>query len=83
MNLSGQDLSSIWYQHDSDGTISYTDIGRTTYAEIFRQVGVDIDDVSTIEQHRETVLLAVGKRVDLKEPGRLLSWRRLLVLNDT
>lgn len=66
MNMSVQDLSSIWYQGNSDGTISYTDIGRRTYGEIFWQVGVDIDDVCTVEQHREAVALAVERGVDLK-----------------
>lgn len=66
MNLSLRDLSSIWYQRSSDGTISYSDIGRRAYGEIFWQVGIDIDDVCTVEQHRVAVALVVEKGVDLK-----------------
>lgn len=60
MSLSNSDLSEIWYQECSDGSIKYSRLGLTTYRALFEKVGIDIADITTVEEHRIAVKKALA-----------------------
>ncbi|MDC9603032.1 hypothetical protein PSH49_20810 [Pseudoalteromonas sp. GABNS16G] len=55
-------LSNIWFTRTDDGRLNYTKSGRDVYAPLFRQVGVSIDDVETVEQHKEVIRTIIDSR---------------------
>lgn len=59
-------MGSIWYKHNEDGSIEYTETGFNTYAGLFERGGVDIRSIKTVAEHKEAIGLAVQAGVDRK-----------------
>jgi hypothetical protein len=57
------DLSSIWYTKDSEGRITYTKSGREVYGPLFEAIGINIEEVTTPEQHEEAVAATVREKM--------------------
>ncbi len=69
--FSSVDLSNVWYSVDQGGKVIYSQVGRDVYRPLFKEVGVDIQAISTVDEHKAAVQKVVGKRVaDMKRgPG--------------
>jgi len=55
LGINNNDLSELWYQKNPDGSIEYSRLGLTTYRAMFDKVGIDIDEITTVEEHQMAV----------------------------
>lgn len=65
--FSAVDLSNVWYSVDQTGRVHYSRVGLDVYGPLFKEIGVDIHDISTVDEHKAAVQKVVGKRIaDMK-----------------
>ena len=57
MSLQGylKSVGAIWYERSRDGGIRYTVTGLQTYRNLFQSIGIDIDAISTLEDHQKAM----------------------------
>lgn len=56
------DLSNLWYSVSPAGVLCYSEVGITVYQPIFREVGIDIESIETVDEHKAAVKKVVDKR---------------------
>ncbi|ARM86344.1 hypothetical protein [Marinobacter salarius] len=56
------DISCVWYNVDKQGVLTYTSLGLHVYTPLFRQIGVAIENVTSMNLHRDCVQMVVAAK---------------------
>jgi hypothetical protein len=60
-------LSGAWYHVTDTGGLTYTDLGRSVYAPMFRSAGLSIHAVGTLNDHKAYVKRSVALSLDKRQ----------------
>lgn len=47
-----EDFSESWFRVSESGKLEYTPLGRSVYAPLFSKIGLSIDGIETLIEHK-------------------------------